>query len=58
MNNKDLLSSTGNCIQYFVITSMGTESGKEYVNKYVYMYIYIHTHTHTCIDIYVTMLYT
>ena len=39
--NKDLLYSTGNCIQYLVITYNVKESEKEY--------IYIHTHTHTYI---------
>ena len=35
INNKDLLYSTGNYIQYLVITYNGEESGKEY------MYVYI-----------------
>ena len=39
INNKILLYSTGNYIQYFVIN----HNGKEY-DKYIYTYIYIHTH--------------
>ena len=31
MNNKDLLYSTGNYIQYLVITYMGKESEKEWI---------------------------
>ena len=31
INNKDLLYSTGNCIQYIVITSNGKESEKDYI---------------------------
>ena len=30
-NKKDLLYNIGNCIQYFVITSKGKESEKEYI---------------------------
>ena len=37
-NNKALLHSTGNYIQYLVITYKGKESEKEYA--------YTHTHTH------------
>ena len=39
ITNKDLLYSTGNSTQYFVITYMGKESEK--MKKYIY--IYIHT---------------
>ena len=39
--NKDLLYSTRNYTQYFVITSKGKESEKAYT--YIYM-LYIHTH--------------
>ena len=35
--SKDLPYSTGNCTQYFVITSKGKESEKEYT--YIYMYV-------------------
>ena len=35
IENKDLLSRTGNSTQYSVMTSMGKESKKEYI--YVYM---------------------
>ena len=31
VNNKDLLYSTGNYSQYFIITYMGKESKKEYM---------------------------
>ena len=41
-NNKDLLNSTGNYIQYLVKTYNGQDSEKEYI----YIYIYIHTGTH------------
>ena len=37
ITNKDLLYSTGNYTQYFVITYMGRESEEEYI--YVYIYI-------------------
>ena len=37
INNKDLLQSTGNYVQYLVITYNGKESEKEYI--YVYKYI-------------------
>ena len=39
ITNKDLLYSTGNSTQYFVITYMGKESEK----MKIYIYIYIHT---------------
>ena len=42
INNKDLLYSTGNYIQYFVITYNGKESEK-YIYIYMYMYMYIYT---------------
>ena len=34
-NNKDLLHSTGNCIQYLVITYHGKEAEKEYIYIYI-----------------------
>ena len=37
INSKDLLYSTGNYIQYLVITYSGKESGKEYIHIYMYM---------------------
>ena len=37
INNKVLLHSTGNCIQYPMIN----HSGKEYFKKNAYIYIYI-----------------
>ena len=37
MINKDLMYSTGNYIQYLVITYNGKESGKEYLYLYIYM---------------------
>ena len=42
-NNKDLLYSTGNCIQYLVIAYNGKESKKDYLFEYIYIYIYTHT---------------
>ena len=48
INNKDLLYSTGNYTQYFVITCMGKNLKKKiyiyvcvYVCIYIYIYIYI-----------------
>ena len=38
INNKDLLYSTGNYIQYLVINYNGKESEKEWI--YIYMYAY------------------
>ena len=50
MNNKDLMYTTGNYIQKFVITYKGKESEKN-----IYEYMYTHTHTY----VYVTeSLYT
>ena len=44
--DKDLLCSTGNYIQYSVITYIGKESEKEYIYIYMcvcaYIYIYIY----------------
>ena len=37
IDNKDLLYSTGDYIQYLVITYNGKESEKEYI--YIYMYV-------------------
>ena len=62
INSKDLLNSTENSIQYFVITYKGKESEKVYVYVYIYifymyvkygiyvnaMYIYI-TFTYICV---------
>ena len=39
--NKDLLYSTGNYSQYFVIIYKGKESEKENIYIYVYIYPYI-----------------
>ena len=42
INNKDLLYSTGNHIQYFVVIYNGKESEKEYMNLFLYIiYLYI-----------------
>ena len=41
MNNRDLLHSTGNCIQYLAITYNRKESEK------VYTHTHTHAHTHT-----------
>ena len=48
MNNKVLLWSTGNSIQYPVIN----HNGKEY-EKEICIYIYTHIYTHTHIYIYI-----
>ena len=37
INNKVLLYSTGNCVQYIVITCNGKESEKEYICVFVYI---------------------
>ena len=37
INNKVLLSSTGNCIQYPVIN----HNGKEYEKEYIYTHMYV-----------------
>ena len=52
ITNKDLLYSTGNSTQYFVIAYKGKESEKEYTYRYIteykteynfiYIYIYIY----------------
>ena len=42
INNKVLLYSTGNCIQYTVINHNGKEYEKECVCVCVYIYIYIY----------------
>ena len=47
INNKVLLCSTGNYIQYAVVN----HNGKEYEKK-VCIYTHIHTHTHTHTHIY------
>ena len=39
INSKDLLRSTGNYIQYLLLTYTGKDSEKEYI--YIYIYIYI-----------------
>ena len=44
IDNKDLLYSTGNYTQYFVITYKGKESEKEYMYTHMY-YIY---YTYIC----------
>ena len=45
--NKDLLYSTGNYTQYFVITYNGKENEKEYTYSHTYIHTHTHTHTHT-----------
>ena len=45
INNKGLLYSTGNYIQYLVIIYNGKESEKEYIMCiYIYIYIYIYVY--------------
>ena len=50
MDNRDLLHSTGNHIQYLVITYNGKDSEK--VCIYIYIYICTHTHIYVCVYIY------
>ena len=45
IDNKDLLHSTGNLTESFILDYKGKESEKEY--KYLYIYIYTHTYIHT-----------
>ena len=52
ITNKDLLYSTGNSTQHFVITYKGKESEK------IYMKEYTHTHTYVYIYIYVYVYVT
>ena len=40
--NKDLLYSTGNSTQYYVMAYMGEGSKKEWICVCVYIYIYIY----------------
>ena len=42
INNKVLLYSTGNYIQYPVIN----HNGKEYEKEYIYIHTHTHIHTH------------
>ena len=42
INNKVLLDSTGNYIQYPVINHNGKEYEKEYIYVYIYMFLYIY----------------
>ena len=46
INNKVLVCSTGNYIQYLVINHNGKEYEKEYI------YVYTHTHTHITESLY------
>ena len=43
-NNKLLLCSTGNYVQYPVINHNGKEYEKEHIYIYIYIYIYICMH--------------
>ena len=57
ITNKDLLYSTGNYIQYFVITYNGKESEQNthtHTHTHIYIYIYIYTFMYNL----VTVLYT
>ena len=40
ITNKDVLHSTGNYTQYFVITYKEIESEKEYTHTHTYIHIY------------------
>ena len=55
--NKDLLYSTGNYIQYFVMSCKGKESKKEYINTHIcisiYLSFYLYIDTYICISIYI-----
>ena len=46
INNKDLLYSTGNYIQYLVITYNGKEPEKEYTHTHTHTQTHTHTHTY------------
>ena len=47
INSKDLLHSTGNCIQYLVTTYHGKESEKEHTHTHVYLN-HLAVHLHYC----------
>ena len=49
MNNKIILYSTGNYIQYPMINHNGKEYEKEYIHVCIYMYI------HMCVCVYIYM---
>ena len=48
INNKYLLYSTGNYIQYLVISYNGRESVKENIHTHTYIYIYIYITESLC----------
>ena len=45
INNKDLLYSTGNYVQYLVMIYNGKESENEYIYVYMCVYIYVYMYT-------------
>ena len=47
----DLLYSTGNYIQYFVITILEKESEKEYIPVCVYICVYTYVCVYVCVCI-------
>ena len=51
MNNKDLLYSTGNYTQYFVISYKGKEYEKENIYTYIYVCVYIYIYIYLYIYI-------
>ena len=53
INNKVLLYSTGNYIQYAVINHNGKEYEKECVYIYIYIYIYMCVCVCVCVYIYI-----
>ena len=53
INNKDLLYSTGNYIQYLIITYNRKESEKEYIHLCIYIYMYVYIYICVCIYIYI-----
>ena len=62
ITNKDLLYSTGNCTQCFVITCKGKESENEFVCVCVYIYVYIYKiyseYMYVCIYMYIYKIYS
>ena len=55
INNKNLLYSTGNHIQYLVITYYRKQFGKVNIYIHIYTHIYIYIYTHTYIYTYISL---
>ena len=49
VNNKGLLYSTENNIQYLVITYNGKESEKDFIYIYIYICVYLYIYIYICV---------